>query len=337
MKGILMKYNYRELCKLNMDSDTELYLVRQLETGLLAVRRTVDKDLYTVYKKLIDIQHPNLMRIIEAELQGEVCSVIEEYISGETLGERLMRGELFEKDEAVYYLRMLCGAVCELHENGLVHRDITPGNIMLTNDGILKLCDYDISRFYKQERRRDTQILGTQGYAAPEQFGYGQTGICSDIYSIGRVANVMLTGQENVLYHGDKRLMRLIARATATDPGHRQQSVRELEEELTMELHGGYGRIRTFLRSIPGFRTWKPWKMILAVILYPYLIYVNIFIFGAYVNNAVAAVITFVIPWILYLDLFYVSKRLLKLDYGQKWFRIVIGLSIQLGVLYSMY
>lgn len=329
-----MQYNYKEICQLNMTNTGELQLVRQMETGILAVKKVVDVGLYPMYQRLSQLKHRSLMRILEVELQDDSCVVMEEYISGETLEDILHKGKVFEENEVKEYLKMLCGAVRKLHDHGMIHRDITPGNIMLTTDGVLKLCDYDISRIYKEHQVRDTQVLGTHGYAAPEQFGYGQTDEQSDIYAMGVLVNAMLTGREDVLYKKKGQLRDIISTATSINPGQRYRSVRELEEELTFEPDAKDGNIKKFLRGIPGFRTWQLWKMIVALAVYPYLFFLDWYQFGESVKGPWTAFIYFVVPWVLFLDLFHVSKRVLCLEHGQKWFRVVIGLAIQLWGVY---
>ena len=80
-------------------------------------------------------------------------------------------------------------------ESALIHRDIKPGNVMLRSDGSVKLIDFDTVRSYKDTKNQDTVLLGTKEYASPEHYGYGQTGITSDIYSVGVMMHEMLTGK----------------------------------------------------------------------------------------------------------------------------------------------
>ncbi|MCM1256313.1 MAG: protein kinase [Roseburia sp.] len=76
-----------------------------------------------------------------------------------------------------------------IHRLKLVHRDINPQNIVISSDGVVKIIDFGIGRMYKELQGRDTEFLGTAGYAAPEQFGFSQSDARTDIYSVGVILN----------------------------------------------------------------------------------------------------------------------------------------------------
>lgn len=90
--------------------------------------------------------------------------------------------------------RQLCQALAPLHRENIVHRDIKPENIVLGADSQVYLIDFGIARFEKAGRSADTTLLGTHGYAAPEQFGFCQSDARADIYSLGVVLNQVVTG-----------------------------------------------------------------------------------------------------------------------------------------------
>lgn len=329
-----MQYTYEELCPLNMTHSGELYLVRQKESGLLAVKKTASANLYYLYEKLLRIRHPNLMQIIEVEQQEEKCIIIEEYICGETLACKLKKGVRYTEKEVKRYLQMLCDALQTLHENQIIHRDITPNNIMLTTDDALKLCDFDISRIYDRSKTTDTQLLGTHGYAAPEQYGYGQIDAQSDIYGAGKIAAIMLSGNASGGYRKFNRFGRIINKATAIDKKDRYKSINQMKEALLRPDIDTRFKKLSFLRSVFGFRSFTPWKMLIAIIAYPLLIAFSWDFTSKAFTNAVNILVFFVIPWLLYTDMFHLSKTLLKMNSEQKWFRIVIGLSIRLICFY---
>lgn len=81
-----------------------------------------------------------------------------------------------------------------MHKYSITHRDITPSNIIIGFDGVVKIIDFGISRLHKENAKHDTQVLGTEGYAAPEQFGFKQSDCKTDIYALGVLLNYMLTG-----------------------------------------------------------------------------------------------------------------------------------------------
>ena len=130
----------------------------------------------------------------------------------------------------------LCSAVGALHSAGIIHRDIKPSNIMLTNDGIIKLIDFDASRIYKSYRKKDTRNIGTDGYAPPEQYGFAQTDERSDIFAIGVVMFELLTGGKSIselpAYNG--LLKPVIEKCTRLAPEERYSTVDELKKALML-------------------------------------------------------------------------------------------------------
>ncbi|MBQ3048940.1 MAG: protein kinase, partial [Oscillospiraceae bacterium] len=118
-----------------------------------------------------------------------------------------------------------------LHSFGAVHRDIKPENIIICG-GNAVLIDFDASRIFKEESETDTQILGTTGFAAPEQYGFSQSDPKADIYSLGILLNVMLTGKHPSKELAKGRMGRIVQRCTMTNPKKRFKSVLHLMEML---------------------------------------------------------------------------------------------------------
>lgn len=183
-----------------------------------------------VYRGLLEVSCPHLPQIMEvAEEDGNVL-VLEEYIQGDTI-DFLLQGSLFTPTEARNIALQLCRGLWVLHSMGAVHRDIKPDNVILRGKNAV-LIDFDASRLYKAEREADTQILGTTGYAAPEQYGLSQSDGRADLYSLGVLLNVMLTGQHPSKKLTSGALGRIIQRCTAVNPNKRYKNVRHLMEAL---------------------------------------------------------------------------------------------------------
>ncbi len=183
-----------------------------------------------VYQRLLSIRCPNLPQILEvAQRDGNVL-VLEEYIQGDDLAE-LLKGARFTPAEARRIAAQLCAALWTLHSQGVVHRDVKPENIIVRG-GEAVLVDFDASRIFKDGVRADTQVLGTTGYAPPEQYGISQTDPRSDIYALGVVLNIMLTGQHPSVVLAPGRLGRVIQRCTMVNPEKRYQNVLALREAL---------------------------------------------------------------------------------------------------------
>lgn len=183
-----------------------------------------------VYQKLLQYTCPNLPVVYEAVTDGDRALVLEEYIQGDTLG-FLLQDARFSAEETRRIIRQVCRALWVLHTLGAVHRDVKPENIILRGSEAV-LIDFDAARLHKPEHDNDTQILGTTGFAAPEQYGLSQSDIRSDIYSLGIVINVMLTGEHPSKHLVEGRMGRIVERCTHVNPERRYQNVLRLMEAL---------------------------------------------------------------------------------------------------------
>ena len=175
---------------------------------------------YSAIKNLNNSLLPNIIYCTEG---NKDTTVVEEYIQGDNLFDRLRRKEYLTPDEVRSIIIQLCDGLDLLHTEGIIHRDIKPSNLILQPGNIIRLIDFDAARVVKAAQNEDTHHLGTKGYAAPEQFGYGQTDGRSDIYSLG-VTMIELLGSD---YHG--YLSDILSKCTEIDAKRRYQSVRQLK------------------------------------------------------------------------------------------------------------
>jgi len=184
-----------------------------------------------IYRLLCESDHPNVSQIISVEETEECLMIVEEYVDGENLAEHLQKHYLCD-DEKLNLALQLCDAVGFLHalKPSVIHRDIKPSNILITGKGTLKLIDFDASRQYKDTPSSgDTRLMGTVEYAPPEQFGYSQTDVRSDIYSMGVVFHEMRPTENKKLA---ERWEKISEKCTSFDPKNRYQSVAELKREF---------------------------------------------------------------------------------------------------------
>lgn len=184
-----------------------------------------------VYRMLSNIQSKHIPHIYALECREEELVVAEEYVDGESLAEHLQK-DMFSDEQKINYALQLCEAVGFLHtlKPSLIHRDIKPSNILINGKGELKLIDFDASRQYKDVlRNSDTRLLGTVEYAPPEQFGYSQTDVRSDIYSIGVVFHEMCLTENK---KSAEKWEKIAEKCTSFDPKNRYQSVEELVKEI---------------------------------------------------------------------------------------------------------
>ena len=183
-----------------------------------------------VYRKLLSVSCRNLPKIMEAAEQDGMVAVLKEYIQGDSLA-FLLAGACFTPAEARKITFQLCNALWVLHSLGAVHRDIKPENVIVRGSQAV-LIDFDASRIFKSGTNQDTQILGTTGYAAPEQYGITQTDERADIYSLGVLLNIMLTGKHPSKELVSGRLGRIVQKCTMVNPKKRYKSVLYLMEAL---------------------------------------------------------------------------------------------------------
>ena len=224
-----MTGEYDMLSVLRQTDRGVIYLMRHRRTGtshvLLSHIGTDD-----VYRQLMYISCPYLPRVEEVAVRDDHVLVLEDYVPGDNLAERL-EVSLPTRREVLKIVRQLCHALWAIHAFGAVHRDVKPDNIILSGSDAI-LIDFDASRITKTDRTADTQILGTTGYAAPEQFGIGQTDARTDIYSLGVLLNVMLTGQHPSVCKADGFLGYIVQRCTMINPADRFQDTAALLRAL---------------------------------------------------------------------------------------------------------
>ena len=168
-----------------------------------------------LFRRIRNVSCPYLERLVEQSEDENGAYFISEYIEGTPASERT-----FSEKEAVESLLELCAAIKALHKAGVIHRDIKPSNIICGNDGHIRLIDFDSARLRVEFQSRDTEILGTGGYAAPEQYGFMQTDARSDIYAFG------VTMEEILGENAEKpKFRRIIRRCTQFDPDRRFRDI----------------------------------------------------------------------------------------------------------------
>ncbi len=205
-------------------------VLRHKNMGTEIVVREFCGDI-SVYELLKSISHPNLPKVYSAEKCDGRCKIVEEYINGVTVADVLASG-LYTSQGAVQVIKELCSALGALHSLNIIHRDVKPENVMVDTSGAVKLIDFDAARIFKAYQPQDTAFIGTAGFAAPEQYGISQTDARSDIFSLGIMLNVMLTGEHpsKQLYKG--KLTPIIEKCINLDPNKRFSSARELSCNL---------------------------------------------------------------------------------------------------------
>lgn len=197
-----------------------------------------------VWATLVECDCPRLPHVEATYEMPDEFVVVCDFVPGDSLEQVVAaRGRLGE-EQACRIVSQLCEAVGALHAHGIVHRDISPTNVVMAADGA-HLIDFGIARFRVEGATRDTTQLGTRGFASPEQYGFAQTDARSDVYSLGRLLGYLLTGvlpdtddYERALADESAvpaRLRRVVERASAMEPSARFQSAGELAAALAGE------------------------------------------------------------------------------------------------------
>jgi eukaryotic-like serine/threonine-protein kinase len=141
---------------------------------------------------LASMSHPNIVTVLTAEKQDDTFFIVMEYVPGETLEQVIVREGAMEIARALDFTCQMCNAVDHAHKAGILHRDLRPGNMLVSETGFLKVTDFGTSRFL-EIAAHGTTVIGSPPYMAPEQF-YGKAVFASDVYSIGVTMYQMLTG-----------------------------------------------------------------------------------------------------------------------------------------------
>lgn len=222
---------YKEVTTIN--EKHQVILVQHVETHKLYVKKIVAPHNLEIYRILKSVRFASIPAIVELVEEDDCLIVIEEYINGQSL-EEILTQRLFSEEETRRILIDLCQILKPLHQYDppIIHRDIKPSNLILDNQNHLFLIDFDASKSYDPEKSRDTVLMGTEDYAAPEQYGFLQSSDKTDIFSIGVLANKMLTG----MLPSEKRttgpFSAIVSKCLAIDPRDRFSSISDLSSAI---------------------------------------------------------------------------------------------------------
>lgn len=147
-------------------------------------------------KAIAVLSHPNIVKVYDVSFGDMIQYIVMEYIDGITLKEYIAKKKAVSWRETVHFVTQILKALQHAHEKGIIHRDIKPQNIMLLEDGTIKVTDFGIARFENNETKTMTdKAIGSVHYISPEQARGESTDAKSDIYSLGVMMYEMLTGK----------------------------------------------------------------------------------------------------------------------------------------------
>lgn len=207
------------------------------------------RDLFRQEAELLtNLDHPHLPKVVDHFDQAKQSFLVMEFIEGEPLEKHLeLANRPLPEIPVLRWMVQICGVLDYLHNQkpAIIFRDLKPGNIMLSNDGVIKLIDFGIARTYKPKKKKDTVSMGSANYAPLEQWGKGQTDARSDVYALGATMYHLLTdelpplaSEPTFILPSDIKptfsleIEQVILKAMQIKPNDRYQSAKEMQQAL---------------------------------------------------------------------------------------------------------
>ena len=252
--GSIVDGKYKILNKIGQGGMSIVYLamnerankpwaIKEIRKDGVSNYEVVKQNLIAETDILKRLNHPNLPSIIDVIDCDDTFLIVMDYIEGKPLSEALNREGAQPQEKVIEWAKQICDVLGYLHSRvpPIIYRDMKPSNVMLKPDGNIMIIDFGTAREYKSASIADTTCLGTQGYAAPEQFGgQGQTDARTDIYCLGATLYHLITGHNPCLPPYEMYPIRqwnpnlssgleeIILRCTQKNPNDRYQSCAEL-------------------------------------------------------------------------------------------------------------
>ncbi len=241
------------------------WAVKEVRKNGISNRELVKQSLMVEINLLKKLKHKGLPSIVDIIDQQDNYLIVMDYIEGITLENIMQEDGVQPQEKVVDWAIQLCDVLQYLHTRkpAIIYRDMKPSNIMLRSDGSVVLIDFGTAREFKERDVEDRTCLGTQGFAAPEQFGgMGQTDERTDIYSLGATMYRLVTGHNPSeppyemypITHWNPRLSTglegIIAKCTSKDPKSRYQSVQEVRYALEHYRDLDLDSIRRYRRNL---------------------------------------------------------------------------------------
>ncbi len=225
---------YRELTVL--DEKKNIVLVQDRRNSELCVKKTLDIYSRDVYEQLASVRIEGVPAVKECVADDGKLIVVEEYVQGRSLKQVLDEHGLLNEEQAYEIAVQLVDILVRLHqlEPAIVHRDIKPSNIIIEKNGHVNLIDFNAARHVNADKNEDTRMLGTVYFAAPEQFGFGQSDERTDIYGLGATINYIMTGDKPGAGIAECRFSDILKKCLMVDAKDRYQSAEELRGVLDM-------------------------------------------------------------------------------------------------------
>lgn len=262
--NLLHNFNNSYYTEIYSFDDNSKCLLINKETNEIYIKKKLDIYSKSVISFLSKNYNIHFSKIFDFWEEDNQLIVIEEYIQGETLDKYLERHNLTNEEKEKIILE-ICDGLYFLHtaEPPIIHRDLKPSNILIDNNNVVKIIDYDAAKEYKKGLKRDTVLIGTPGVAAPEQYGFAQSDVRTDIYSLG-----LLIRQ---IFPNNSKMLKIADKATKMDPNDRYSNVINLKSDIQNPS------LRLAVFPIPGFRTNNNIHKMFSLLGFGYIFYLALF------------------------------------------------------------
>ncbi|MCX7974821.1 MAG: serine/threonine-protein kinase [Candidatus Aminicenantes bacterium] len=216
-----------------------VYLARDTWLDIKVAIKVPHKQSMELYKLLKEprlqaaLNHPNIVRVIGAEKEKQVFFMVMEYVKGKTLEKILEREKILSLEMAIDYTRQVAQGIDHAHKHKIIHRDLRPSNIIISDDGIAKITDFGTSAWLANVPYASTRI-GSPPYMAPEQF-LGKATYASDIYSLGCIFYEMLIGHPPIFDPDPFKILEKSQQGKITPPRLKNNRIPREIDELIMQ------------------------------------------------------------------------------------------------------
>jgi serine/threonine protein kinase len=270
-RGFMIAGKYRLLERLGAGGMGAVYLCEHVHMGrrvalkVLPIAQAADPAclarFYREARAAARLNHPNIVRAHDIDCEDKLHFLVMEYIDGCNLHEFVRRNGVLAPGRAALYLRQAALGLQHAHEAGVVHRDIKPGNLLVDRQGVVRILDMGLARFFHEDsgayvkEYEDGFVIGTADYLAPEQVVDSQVDIRADIYSLGGTLYYLLVGKspfqegtpsQKMIWHQVRmpkpvrhlrleipiELAKVVDKMLAKEPGRRYQTPAEVAEAL---------------------------------------------------------------------------------------------------------
>jgi serine/threonine-protein kinase len=210
---------------------------------------------------LASLNHPNIVTVLTAEKQENIFFIVMELVTGDSLETVIAREGTLDLPRVLDYTCQICNAVDHAHRQGVLHRDLRPANVLVSDSGLVKVADFGTSRFL-EIAAHGTTIIGSPPYMAPEQF-HGKAVFASDLYSVGVTMYQMMTGVLPYNTPSPADLERLMRGDLVTAPRLRNPRIPKALSDIVVkamapEIRGRYQRAGDLLEDILAAREGVP-------------------------------------------------------------------------------